>query len=490
VVIAGRPNVGKSTLFNRLLGRRRAITDAEPGVTRDVLSEPWLCGGREALLSDTGGVSDEGDEFHELVSARALGAVEQASCILLVVDVTEITGEDQELMERLRPHRDKTVLVANKADNENREIQAYELYEYGFEEIVPISAEHARGIETLLETIGKHLDAGSSEAPDAQAPDAPDARVGSPATAEGGRAARAAADAQSERGETTTSGAEPGAEPDADPGAEPDAAERPIRIAVLGKPNTGKSTLANALTDHDYSIVSELPGTTRDVIAAEFSVKGTTYQLLDTAGMRRKSRVSEGVEYYSVNRAVRALEECDVVYLMIDAPEGVTEQDKKIARLAVDRGRAVIIVMNKWDLVSNIGNIFNAIADRTRHMFPVLSFAPIVAVSARERTGFPKLLKTTRSAFRQLNRRVETGPLNRALERWVDETQPPMVGNRRLKLRYITQVQANPVVFLLFANRVQGFPESYLSYIKNRIRAEFGFPDIPFRLEVRHQARS
>lgn len=475
IVVAGRPNVGKSTLFNRLLGRRRAITDSQPGVTRDVLSERWVCAGREVLLSDTGGVAEEGDGFRELVSERALAAVREAACVLFVVDVTDITGEDLELMERLRPYSEKTILVANKADNEKRELLAYELYEHGFPEIVPVSAEHARGVEALLDSIRAKLT---------------DARGGAGAAAQppGSRADGAGASSEAAATPPESAGTPARATATPEPVEAPEQA--PIRIAILGKPNTGKSTLANALTESEHSLVSEIPGTTRDVIAGHFSVKGQSYQLLDTAGIRRKNRVTEAVEYYSVNRAISAIDECDVVYLMIDAPEGVTEQDKKIARLAVDRGRAILIVMNKWDLVQNIGNVFNAVADRTRYLFPILQFAPILAISARDRMGLPKLLKATKSTFEQLNRRVETGPLNRALEQWVSETQPPMVQRRRLKLRYITQVQTNPVVFLLFANRAEGFPESYLSYIKNRIRSEFGFPDIPFRLEVRDQARS
>lgn len=443
VVIAGRPNVGKSTLFNRLLKRRRAITDASPGVTRDVVSERWSCDGIEAVLSDTGGVASSGDEFRELVSERALAAVKAAGCILLVVDVTEITGEDEELMERLRPYAQKTLLVANKVDSEKREALSYDLYRYGYSEIVSISAEHARGMDALYAALRARL----AEAVEA-----------------------------SER-------------TDSDVAAEA-AAQTPIRIAILGKPNTGKSTLANALTFSENSIVSELPGTTRDTVAAQFTESGTTYQLLDTAGIRRKNKVSEAVEYYSVNRAIKALEECDVVHLVIEAPESVTEQDKKIARLAVDRGRAVTIVLNKWDLMADIGNVFNAVADRIRHVFPVLHFAPIVAVSAKNRSGLTKLLETTRAQFEQLNHRVDTGPLNRALQRWLEETPPPTVNNRRLKIRYITQAKTNPVMFVLFANRAKGIPENFLNYIKNRIRAELGFSDIPVRLEVRHQARS
>jgi GTP-binding protein len=263
------------------------------------------------------------------------------------------------------------------------------------------------------------------------------------------------------------------------------AADRRIRIAVLGQPNTGKSTLVNSLTDSETSLVSEIPGTTRDVVEGSFEYRGVTYEALDTAGIRRKQSVTENVEYYSVNRAIGSIAEADVVLLLVDAEKGLSEQDKKIARLIVERGRGLVLVLNKWDLMGGISNAFNAVSDRIRFVFPILGFAPIVPVSATERSGFTKLLDTTYRVYAQLQKRIGTGELNRALSSWVEMTPPPYVRGKRVKLHYITQVSAHPVVFVLFVSRSRGFPNSYQGYVVNRIREEFGFTDVPVRLELR-----
>jgi GTP-binding protein len=437
--VVGRPNVGKSTLYNRLLGRRRAITDAQPGVTRDVVESEWSCAGIPVRLCDTGGVTAERGVFSKLVSERALETVRSAAVIVFLMDVTEVTGEDEEYIEALRPYADRVVLAVNKADNEKREQAAYAFYEYGFQTVIPISAEHGINIEALTDAIAEHL-------------------------------------------------RELGPEHLLEAGEEEQAADEPpavLRLAIMGKPNTGKSTLANVLTDSENSLVSEIPGTTRDVVEGQLRFQDTEIRVLDTAGMRRKSKVEEDVEYYSVNRAVHTLDECDCAFLVVDANEGLSDQDKKIAQLAVDRGRGIVIVLNKWDTMPDISNIFNAVEDRVRFMFPVLQFAPIIAVSSTERTGIGRLLRTTVKIWKQLNRRIETGRLNRALEEWTEETPPPMIKGRRLKLRYITQPQSNPVRFVLFVSRKHAFPDTYLSYIRNKIRSEFGFTDIPIKIELR-----
>jgi GTP-binding protein len=437
--VVGRPNVGKSTLYNRLLGRRRAITDAQPGVTRDVVESEWSCAGIPVRLCDTGGVTADGGVFSKLVSERALETVRSAAVIVFLMDVTEVTGEDEEYIEALRPYANRVVLAVNKADNEKREQAAYAFYEYGFQTVIPISAEHGINIEALTDAIAEHL-------------------------------------------------RELGPEHLLEAGEEEQAADEPpavLRLAIMGKPNTGKSTLANVLTDSENSLVSEIPGTTRDVVEGQLRFQDTEIRVLDTAGMRRKSKVEEDVEYYSVNRAVHTLDECDCAFLVVDANEGLSDQDKKIAQLAVDRGRGIVIVLNKWDTMPDISNIFNAVEDRVRFMFPVLQFAPIIAVSSTERTGIGRLLRTTVKIWKQLNRRIETGRLNRALEEWTEETPPPMIKGRRLKLRYITQPQSNPVRFVLFVSRKHAFPDTYLSYIRNKIRSEFGFTDIPIKIELR-----
>lgn len=453
VAIVGRPNVGKSTLFNRLLRKRRAITHAQPGVTRDVVKAEWELGGIRARLVDTGGVSPEGDRFHDIVSGRSLEALEHAAVVLLVMDVTNVTSEDELFLERVAACRDRAILVVNKVDTERRDGEAWNYYRFGFSDVVPVSAEHGRGIDELLEKISE--------------------RLGRDAAATADRSMDAgAADATSKSGLTD------------------DRSGGVLNLAVLGQPNTGKSTLCNALIGREASIVSEVPGTTRDVVEESFVFNERQIRVLDTAGIRRKRSVSDEVEYYSVTRAIDTIKQSDVVLLLVDAEKGLSEQDKKIASLVVKEGRGIVIVLNKWDLMQSLGNRFEAVRDRIRFVFPVLEFAPVVPISARNGTGLDKLLKTTVGVHRRLHTRIETARVNEALARWVARTPPPTPHGRPWKLRYITQAQINPVVFVLFVNRSRGFPEAYLAYVKNQIRKEFGLSDIPIRIEVRYSQKS
>lgn len=490
IAVVGRPNVGKSTLVNRFLRKRRSITDPTPGVTRDVVESRWRIGDTELRLADTGGYTEGHQEYDRLVSQRSLAAVEQARIVLFVMDVMDVTPEDEAFLEAIRPHREKVILVVNKVDNEKREAAAWAYYEYGFESVIPVSAEHGRNMDALLEEIKHRLE-------ESGAPQLVDASLDAPAEdAEAAARAAARADAAAGADPDTDAAADTDADTDTDTDEEARApsreapraargADRPIRIAVMGKPNAGKSTLTNALLGQDLSLVSETPGTTRDVVEGRFSWKGQDFEILDTAGIRRKRKVSEAVEYYSVNRAIATIEESDVVALLVDAREGLTDQDKKIASLVVDRGRGLVLVLNKWDLFGTIGNAFEAARDRIHFVFPVLGFAPIVPVSSTEKSGFDTLMKQIRTIYSQLTRRIETGPLNQSLKRWIEDTPPPMIGGRRLKFRYMTQVSVEPVVFVVFANRTRKIPDSYLGYIRNRIRRDLQFSHIPFRLELR-----
>jgi len=481
VAIVGRPNVGKSTLFNRLAGRRKSITASTPGVTRDEVDERAEIGGVPLRLVDTGGfTADAGGELISRIRERCRDAVRTAEVVLFVVDVTEISGEDEELAEMLRPAEDRLLLVANKVDNEKRELLVPDLYRFGLGDPYPVSAEHGIGMRDLEEAIAGRLSAltGYAGAPGSSS---------SRRTADGS-AADAAAPAFDPSGPSVGAREESG-EPKSDTSGEDTGAEQQetaaTTLAILGQPNTGKSTLLNRLLKEERAIVSESAGTTRDVLSGEFEARGRTFRVLDTAGLRRKSRVREDVEYYSANRAARAVEEADVVLLIIDARQGIVEQDKKIAQIAVRRGRGVILVLNKWDLLEHIPNRLQAMQDRTAFLFPVLSFAPLVAISAQTGEGVGKLLKTAAAVRDQLYRRVETGLLNRKLAEWVEDTPPPLVGRRPLKLRYMTQVGVLPTRFVVFANRSRGIPDSYLSYLKNRIREDLRVPNIPIRLEVR-----
>ncbi len=432
VAIVGRPNVGKSTLFNRLVRRRTAITHPTPGVTRDIVEEVVSLGSRRVLFADTGGLSREGDALMHLVAQRSIGILGRADLILFVVDVTDLTPEDEEFAQELIPHRDKVVVVANKVDSEKREQLLGECYSLGFATVLPVSAEHGRGMEELHDAVL--------------------AALPEPEETEG-------------EGDDMPSPVVP-------------------RVAILGQPNTGKSTLLNALLGEERALVSEIPGTTRDRVSSLVNWKGKELVMVDTAGIRRKSRVSDDLEYYSVNRSIHSIDEADIVLLMVDAEKGLASQDKKIASLAVEKGRGVILVLNKWDLVPQLPNAFRAIKDRIEYLFPVLHFAPVVAISAHTGENLDNLIQTVFGVYTRLNHRVDTGPLNRAFQRWVDKNPPPVVRGGRIKLRYITQVSANPVTFVAFTNR-KGLTQEYIGYLKNQVRKDIGFADVPIRLDVR-----
>ncbi len=434
ISIIGRPNAGKSTLFNRLIGKRRAITDPTPGVTRDPIPERWLLGNNAVTLVDSGGVKVEKEGIDFAVTDKSLSLLEQSDAIIFLMDCTEVTPEDQMLVERLRPYTDKVVLAVNKVDDPKREDLVWNFFSYGYQRVVGISAAHGTGIEELEDSLLGILDLERTE-------DIP---------------------------------------------PEPET----IKIAILGKPNTGKSTLMNLLTGRDISIVSPIAGTTRDVMRGTFIYKGTEYTVLDTAGIRRKSKVEEDVEYYSVNRAIKTIEEADVVLLMVDIQEGITEQDKKIADLIVRRGKGVIIVLNKTDLLRGIPNEIDAIKDRVRFLFPILSFAPLMPISALKGLDIGKLLDMVWSVWKQLTKRIDTSQLNAALKEWTKDNEPPRGAAGHYKVLYGTQVSANPVRFLFFVNRIHDFPDTYVSYLKNMIRKDFGFSYIPLEISLRERRRN
>ena len=432
IVIVGRPNVGKSTLFNRILKKRRAITDPTPGVTRDIIEERAIIAGKEVILVDTGGYKVEHeDQFDELVAIKSLSVLEDADLILFILDVNEVSGEDEAYIEHLRPYVDKTLVVANKVDHVEKEPEIYNLYTLGFDHVIGISATHGRFISDMEDKIISMIDF----------------------------------DNLKER-----------------PDHNPD-----LRIAVLGKPNAGKSTLTNALTGREDSIVSPVAGTTRDIVKGHFEYKNQSFRVLDTAGIRKKKRVVEDVEYYSVNRAIKSINQSDVVFLLIDVEEGLSEQDKKIAHQIVKKGKGVILVLNKWDLKDEVKNEFKAVEDRMRFLFPILDFAPIMPISAKTGEGLKELLNTALLIRKQLVNRVETPILNDALSEWVDFTPIPQVKSKSFKIRYITQVSSDPVEFILFVNREKLFPQSYLRYVKNQIKKEFGFNKIPFTVDLKER---
>ena len=430
VALVGRPNVGKSTLFNRLVHKRRVITDPTPGVTRDPVAMDTVIGGKPLRLIDTGGFKVEKEGLDDLVVERTLETVEQADLIILMLEAGEINAEDEEFIDMLRPFQNRILVAVNKTEGGRREQDAWNLLSYGFEGVYLISAEHGDHVGELEEAVIRKLDFSQVEAED-------------------------------------------------------EGPKRPVRIALLGKPNTGKSTLSNRLTASAASIVSDIPGTTRDVVEGGFSYKNQDFKILDTAGIRRKSKVTENIEYYSVNRAIKSIDEADMVFLIIDAQEGLSDQDKKIAGLAHDKGRGIILVLNKWDAMPRVKNTFEAAADRIRFLFGKMEYAPIIPVSAKDGTGVDKLLETALRMYQQLIRRIDTGPLNQALERWLEEYPPPMGPQTRFKIKYGVQVSDNPVKFVLFVSRLKAVSESYVAYLRNKIRRDLGFSHIPIAIELR-----
>ena len=429
VALAGRPNVGKSTLFNRLLRQRRSITDPTPGVTRDPVEADAFIVGRPLRLVDTGGFKLDREGLDDLVVEKTLDTLGRADLIVLVLEAGESTGEDEEFIEFLRPYRDRHLVAVNKTEGGRREAAAWNLLSYGFESILMISAEHGDNILELEEAIVGRLDFSKVEVNDDET--------------------------------------------------------RDIRLALVGKPNTGKSTLSNRLTASDASIVSDMPGTTRDVVEGRFSYKGRSFAVLDTAGIRRKNKVTENIEYYSVNRAIKTLDEADIVFLLIDAEEGLTDQDKKIAALAHERGRGIILVLNKWDKMPKVKNTLEAVTDRMHFMFGQMEYAPILPVCAMDGTGVDKLLDTALRMYGQLTKRVETGPLNQALEKWLEEYPTPIGPRTRFKVRYATQTSANPVRFMFFVSRPEAVSDPYVAYLRNKIRKDLGYSMIPVEVEIR-----
>ena len=434
IVIAGRPNVGKSTLFNRLLHERRAITDPTPGVTRDPIEEDCFICGYPVRIMDTGGFKLERETgtveamLDELVVEKTLASLKGADLILLLLEAGTITAEDEEFIALLRPYWSKVVAAVNKTEGGRKEEEAYNFYQYGFDELIFISAEHGDRIDELSEMLVKKLDFSKVE-----------------------------------EGEE----------------------EEKIRIAIVGKPNTGKSTLANRLTHSEASIVSDYAGTTRDVVEGDFEYKGNKFHIIDTAGIRRKAKVHEDVEYYSVNRAIKSLDDADIVFHMIDAQEGLAEQDKKIVSLACERGLGVIFVLNKWDTQEQSRKTFRNAEQNMKIMFGQMSYAPVVALSALEGKGIKDLLNTALEVYGQLTHKMETGPLNTALKDWVSVYPPPASRSGQFKVRYIVQTSVKPVNFLLFCTRPEVVSQSYLTFLKNRIRNDLGYDKIPVQLELK-----
>jgi len=426
VAIVGRPNVGKSTLFNKLVGKRIAIVEDTPGVTRDrIYAEvEWL--NYKFTLVDTGGIEPESDDIIlKQMKRQAQIAIETADVIIFMVDGKEgLTSTDIEVAEMLRRVNKPVVLVVNKIDNLKLEDNKYEFYSLGLGEPITISAALSLGLGDMLDEVVKHFKD----------------RV------------------------------------------EDDEESHYIKVAIVGKPNVGKSSLLNRLSGEERAIVSDIPGTTRDAIDSLVEINGEKFLFIDTAGIRRKSRIKEEIEKYSVIRSLAAIDRADVCLIMIDATQGVTEQDEKIAGIAHEAGKGIIIVVNKWDLIEKNDKTMNEYTNKIRTALSFVAYAPIIYISAKTGQRVAKLIELIKYVADQNAMRVKTGALNEVISEAVMLRQPPVEKGKALKIYYATQVSTKPPTFTIFVNDEEIVHFSYDRYLENQIRQHFGFEGTPIRI--------
>jgi len=433
VAIVGRPNVGKSTLFNKLVGKRLSIVDDTPGVTRDRIYSrcEWL--NREFMLIDTGGIEPKTDDvILAQMREQALLAIESADCIIFVTDLTTgVTANDAEVASMLTKSGKPVVLAVNKDDSIGEPPpEFYEFYNLGLGDPVAISAVHGHGTGDLLDAVFALMPPEEAEPEDEDA----------------------------------------------------------IKVAVIGKPNVGKSSLVNLITGEERSIVSDIAGTTRDAVDSKVIRGEDKYVFIDTAGMRRKAKVTENIEHFSVLRALMAVDRADVCVVMIDATVGFTEQDSKVAGYAHDKGKACVIAVNKWDAVEDkTDKTMSEFTKKLETDFSFMSYAPFVFISAKTGQRLDKLFELIKLVHEQHSRRISTGVLNDMLSYATSRVQPPSDKGKRLKLYYMTQASTNPPNFVVFCNNKELFHYSYQRYIENQIRETFGLDKTPIKLSIRER---
>ena len=433
VVIAGRPNVGKSTLFNRLAGRRMALVADTPGVTRDRKEAEALLRGRRVRLVDTGGLEEAAPEtLAGRLRSGAAVATEVADVVLFVVDARAgVTPADRHFAEWLRRQGRQVLLVANKAEGRSTQSAVLDAFELGLGEPIAVSAEHGEGISELMSEIADRLPA------------------------------------------------EDAGEPDEEGGA------RPLKLAIVGRPNVGKSTLLNRLVGEERMLTGPEPGLTRDAIAVLLDDRGGPIELVDTAGLRRRARVEAPLEKLAVGAAIGALKLAEIVVLVVDAVDGLHDQDLQIAQLIEREGRACVLALNKWDAVADRSATRRAITERLEDSLAQMKGIPVVTFSALTGAGLDKLLPAVRRAHEVWNTRLATAGLNRWFEQALARHPPPLVSGRRLKLRYITQAKARPPTFVVFGTRAERLPEDYQRYLVNGLREAFELPGTPIRVQLR-----
>jgi GTP-binding protein len=441
-VLVGRPNVGKSTLFNRLTKTRRAIVTTVPGTTRDVIAQPVEWRGSHFELTDTGGMFGASeDPLHALVLERGRRAIQDADLLVLVADGREgLVAGDREISKVVREAGKQALLAVNKIDDRRAASGVIDMYQLGFDPVLEVSAEHGDGVGDLLDAIVEALP-----------------RRTAPAAAAAGPAADE------------------------------------VAVAIVGRPNAGKSSLVNRLLREERMIVSEMPGTTRDAVDSVLAWQRRTFRIVDTAGIRRPGRVFRGgqVEAVSVLLARRAIEAADVVVVVVDASAGATDQDAAIAGEADRLGRGVIVAANKWDLVKDRGPDFvKAFDEQLRRQLKFLDYAAVLHISAATGERMPRLLETIDTVARSRRQRVKTADLNRIVERIAATHPPASPGKRHVRILYAAQTGVAPPTFVFFTNVATTFHFSYQRYLENRLRQEFGFEGTPIRLHVRARRRS
>jgi GTP-binding protein len=489
VAIVGRPNVGKSTLFNRILGSRTAIVEDRARTTRDRLYGDAEWNGRRFVIVDTGGLEISPNDPIELkVQEQARLAIGEADVIVLVADAAAgITPADEEAAELLRVAKAPVLVAVNKADNEKRELEAAEFYSFGWEETYAISASHGRGVADLLDAIVWALPP-ETEDEIARKEREREADEFAREVARGRLEPFVVGEAEAEEADDEAIN-EAAARWDAEIAAE--AESSPAAIALVGRPNVGKSSLLNALLGQERSIVSEVPGTTRDTIDTALQWGRSEIVLIDTAGIRRRGKVASGpaAERYSTLRSLKAVSRADVAVLVIDAVDGLTAQDAHVAGYVVEEGKGLVLAVNKWDLVAEkTDRTFDQYVEWIRAEVPFLDFAPVISISAKSGQRVSRVLETAIDIWGERRKRVSTGELNRLVSSATERNIPPIVKGRRPKIFYATQAAVAPPTFVFFANESGAIHFSYRRYLENRLRDAFGFDGTPIRLIFRDRS--
>lgn len=428
LAIVGRPNVGKSTLFNRLLEQRKAIVEDTPGVTRDRQYGVSEWNGKSFNVIDTGGFVAGGDDvFEKEIREQVLIAVQEANAVLFMVDAsTGITTLDEAMADILRPSKKPVFLVVNKVDNNARLLEASEFYSLGFEHIFFISSMSGSGTGEVLDDVANLIEI-EAEEPNAELP----------------------------------------------------------KIAIIGQPNVGKSSLLNALVGEERTIVSEIAGTTRDTIHTHYNLFQKEFILIDTAGIRRKNKVHEDLEFYSVIRAIKAVDEADVCLMMIDAEKGIAQQDLNIFSLAVKKGKGIVFLVNKWDLVEKVTNTAKDYEKQLKERLAPFTDLPVIFISAKEKTRVFKVIETALEVFESRNRRIATSKLNEEMLPVIEAYKPPVVRGNSVKIKFVTQLPTAVPSFAFFTNYPDDIKTPYRNYLENKLRERFNFKGVPVRIFFR-----